>query len=390
MRERTFDVAVVGAGPAGSTAARRCAMGDLRTLLLEKEKMPREKPCAGGLTEAAARELGFSLPERLIERRCRGMRVRFRQTETTVTVDCDVAYMVKRSLFDEFLAGKAAEAGAELHEAEKCTRVEAGPDGVIVSTDKGQYGAKILIGADGYFSTAAKEVRLPFGRDEAWVCVVAEIPLAAREIAERLGDLVEIDYGVVDKGYAWLFPKADHVSAGVGGSPLSAKSLKETLSRFLRARGFPVPKRMKGCFIPVFRSPSPLGAGNILLAGDAAGLVDCFSGEGIRNAVVSGRLSAEAAIRFVSGGGRGEWALRSYENACRRSFYGDLRMSRKVTDFSFRHPGLFLEPAVSDRKALLRYLETVTGERSFRECAWWLAFRLPLLLARKAAGLKNT
>ena len=205
MKERTFDVAVVGAGPAGSTAARHCAMRDLSTLLLEKERMPREKPCAGGLTVAAARELGFSLPERLIERRCRGMKLRFRRTENTITFDRDVIYMVRRSMFDEFLAGKAAEAGAELHEAEACTGIEAGIDHVLVSTDKGRYRAKILIGSDGYFSAAAKVVRPPFSNVEVWVCVIAEIPLSSREIEERMGNHVEIDYGAIDGGYAWLF-----------------------------------------------------------------------------------------------------------------------------------------------------------------------------------------
>ena len=387
MKERTFDVVVVGAGPAGSTAARHCAMGDLSTLLLEKERMPREKPCAGGLTVAAARELGFSLPERLIERRCRGMKVRFRRTKNTITFNRDIIYMVRRSVFDEFLSAKAAEAGAELHEAEACTDVEEGPDCVLVSTDKGRYRAKVLIGADGYFSTAAKVVRPPFSSAEVWVCVIAEIPLAAREIEERMGNLVEIDYGVIDRGYAWIFPKSDYISVGVGGLPREAKNLKETLGRFLRARDLPVPKSVRGCFIPVSRLASPLGAGHILLAGDAAGLVDSFSGEGIRYAVASGRYSAEAAIRFVSGDSRVKGLLKSYENACRSSFFGDLRASRRIANFSFRYPRLFLEPTMSDRKALFRYLETVTGERNLRERLWWLTFRLPLLLAKKAGGV---
>jgi geranylgeranyl reductase family protein len=387
MKERTFDVAVVGAGPAGSTAARHCAMRDLSTLLLEKERMPREKPCAGGLTVAAARGLGFSLPERLIERRCRGMKVRFRHTENTITSDRDVIYMVRRSVFDEFLAGKASEAGAELHEAEACTGVEAGLDYVLVSTDKGRYRAKILIGADGYFSTAAKVVRPPFSSVEVWVCVIAEIPLTAREIEERMGNHVEIDYGAIDRGYAWLFPKADHISAGVGGLPRDAKNLKQTFGKFLRAHDLPVPKSVRGCFIPISRLSSPLGVGHILLAGDAAGLVDNFSGEGIRYAVASGRFSAEAAIRFFSGDSRARYPLESYENACRRSFFADLRASRRIANFSFLYTRLFLEPAMSDRKVLFRYLDTLTGERSLRARWWWLTFRLPLLWAKKAGGM---
>jgi flavin-dependent dehydrogenase len=105
-----YDVIVAGAGPAGSTAARLCAEHGLRTLLLEKEKIPREKPCAGGLSIAASRELGLSLPGNLIERRCRGMRLVVGETQTTVQVEHDVAYMVRRSSFDAFLAGEAARA----------------------------------------------------------------------------------------------------------------------------------------------------------------------------------------------------------------------------------------------------------------------------------------
>jgi len=381
---RMYDVIVAGAGPAGSTAARLCAEHGLRTLLLEKEKIPREKPCAGGLSIAASRELGLSLPANLIERRCRGMRLVVGETQTTVETEHDVAFMVRRSSFDAFLAGEAARAGAEIHEEEGCTVAARDEGCVSVGTKKGSYRAKTLIGADGYFSAVAKVVRPPFSTDEIRFCLIADIPLPGAEIEQRLGDLVEIDYGVVELGYAWLFPKRDHVAAGVGGSSSRARSMKETFIRFLRARDLPVPLRMRGCYIPISRFRSPVRAGRVLLAGDAAGFVDSFSGEGIRYAAASGRHAAEAVIRFEGDERGGD--LGSYEKACRRSFIGDLRSSNSVTDLSFRHPGIFLAPVVADRKMLLRYLETMTGSRGFREYARGLALRFPFLLARGMLG----
>ena len=384
-----YDVIVAGAGPAGSTAARLCAEHGLRTLLLEKERIPREKPCAGGLSIAASRELGLSLPGNLIERRCRGMRLVVGETQTTVEVEHDVAFMVRRSSFDAFLAGEAARAGAELHEGEGCTVAARDEGYVSVGTQKGSYRAKTLIGADGYFSAVAKVVRPPFSTDEIRFCLITEIPLPEAEIEQRLGDLVEIDYGAVELGYAWLFPKRDHIAAGVGGSSSRARSMKETFIRFLHARDLPVPRRIRGCYIPISRFRSPVRAGRVLLAGDAAGFVDSFSGEGIRYAAASGRLAAEAVIRFEGAERGGHSALGSYEKACMRSFIGDLRSSNAVTDLTFRHPGIFLAPVVADRRMLLRYLETMTGDRGFREYARRLALRFPFLFVGGVFGFKK-
>ena len=149
---KRYDVIIVGAGPAGSTAARHCGLKGLKTLLLEKEKIPRYKPCAGGITFAAVKELDFDIPEELIERKCHGMRIHFKKCKNRVTEEHPLVYMVTRSVFDEYLVEKSVAAGAEIRDSETCISVATDREKVSISTSKGEYRANIVIGADGFFS----------------------------------------------------------------------------------------------------------------------------------------------------------------------------------------------------------------------------------------------
>ena len=158
---KKFDVIVVGAGPAGSTAARQCAINNLSTLLLEKEKFPRFKLCAGGVTRAAMDELDFELPKDIIERRCSGLKAGFNDHQNQVDFKSTVAYMVKRDKFDQKLADMAVEAGAVIHESEPCRDISLGRDNVSVHTDKNEYQGNLVIGADGFFSIVLKTFGKP-------------------------------------------------------------------------------------------------------------------------------------------------------------------------------------------------------------------------------------
>jgi geranylgeranyl reductase family protein len=385
---KRYDVIVVGAGPCGSTAARLCAREGLSTLQLERSSIPRVKPCAGGVTLGAARELDFEIPEKLIERRCTGMRVRLEKVVNEIQVSEPVALMVTRSSFDEHLADRARETGAELLEGTACRSVEPGEHGIRVLTEAGTFMASLVIGADGYFSTVLKSLNYRFEQDEIRFCVLADVPMSEQEIDQRFGNSVFIHYGYVSHGYAWIFPKKAYLSTGIGGAFQFAKELPDQLRRFLSSHGIRNERRIRGCFIPVSRWRWPIYADRVLLAGDAAGLVDAFSGEGIRYAIASGKLAAETA---VAAHGRGDFSspfLRRYQLRCRERIGTDLQASVRVTDLLFRYPNLLLGTAVRNEEALLTYTDSIRGEISFSDFVAWLKARMPRYFIKRILHLR--
>jgi geranylgeranyl reductase family protein len=382
-KEEKFDVIVVGAGPAGTTTARHCAKGGLKTLLLEKERLPRVKPCAGGVSVAAVRELGFEIPQQIIERKCMGIRMLFRGVEKEVQVPEPVSLMVTRKAFDQYLATMAVRASTLLSDGEECTDIERGEGRIVVRTCLRVLSAPVVIGADGFFSRVRKFFRIKFEQDETRSCVLAEIPMSSREISSRFKDLITIHYGYVSMGYAWIFPKGSHLSVGVGGALSNSKELPNRLREFLSLNHLNPNASLRGCFIPVSRWRHDMYTDRILLVGDAAGLVDSLSGEGIRFAIASGKLAAETVITAHSKGDFSVRVLRGYQERCWEQMGIDLDTSNWATDLLFRHSNLFLSTVVRNEEALEKYLRSVTGEISFSDYVRWLKGRMPRYLIRR-------
>jgi len=274
-----YDVAVIGAGPAGSTAAYRLARAGARVLLLDKSRFPRDKPCGGGVTLRAARLLPFSIEpvvEDVIERlECRldyGPRFERRAR-------APLAYMTQRRRLDHFLLERAADAGAEVRE------------GVKVA-DARELDADIVIGADGCNGTSAKQLGL--GADIVHgVALEANFPHDA-----RYAHTMVLEIASVPGGYGWIFPKGDHVNVGVGGWGSEGPRLRTHLRRMCDAYGIDPESATdtRGYRLPMRRGVAGLVRGNAAVIGDAAGLVDPFSGDGMYEAFLSAKLVADAVL----------------------------------------------------------------------------------------------
>jgi geranylgeranyl reductase family protein len=381
-----FDVIVVGAGPAGASAARAASLAGLSTLLLEKQKLPREKRCGGGVSAATLKELDFPLPDRVVERRCCGMWGIQNSILTEVRVDRCIATMVSRPTFDAFLVEKAAEAGARVAEEEACREIRMLADRVIVTTEKAEYCAAVLIGADGFSSLTAGAVRPKWSRRETRFCLVADVSLPRATIDRTMKDLVELRYGFIKQGYAWAFPKRDHISFGIGGAMGNAKTLQQDFARYLRLHGVEAEVRPRGCFIPVTEFRHDVVADRIMLCGDAAGFVDCFSGEGIRYAVASGTLAGRTAALAIREGDCSKRRLLAYQRAFYADNKRDMVWSSFITRLSSRFPRLVFGPLLADRATILRYFGVMSGDEHFSTFARWVVVRLPVLIVRHFLG----
>ncbi len=289
-----FDAIVVGAGPAGSTAALRLAGAGARVLMLDRERFPRDKPCGGGLTYRAVRQLPVAVDpvvEDVVDRFELGFRYRRRFERSG---EGPLVLMTQRRRLDAFLAEQAAAAGVEFRDGVRATTLEAA-DGVV-RFDGGAAGAPVVIGADGVNGLCARALGLS-GRRRHGVALEGNVSYVhARE--ERWRGRAVVELGSVPGGYAWVFPKGDHVNVGVGGWESEGPRLREHLDRACGEYGLPGSRleALRGYRLPMRRPGDAAAEGRVLLAGDAAGLVDPLSGDGIYETLVSARLAAECAL----------------------------------------------------------------------------------------------
>jgi geranylgeranyl reductase family protein len=290
------DVLVVGAGPAGSVTALHLARAGARVLLVDKARFPRDKPCGGGLTGRALRNLPCSV-EPVVERVVDRMVVRARY-RTTVgrTSSRPLIAMTQRRRLDLHLAEQAAAAGADFRDGTAVSAVELGDSAVSATVGHSRVRASFLVGADGANGAVARAAGLGEGivRGVALEGNVSWSALAGD--GYRTGAWVEL--GVVPGGYGWVFPKGDHANLGVGGWMREGPRLREHLDRLSREHGVD-PARLtdvRGHRLPMRELGAPAARDRVLLVGDAAGLVDPLSGDGMYEAFVSAQLASEAIL----------------------------------------------------------------------------------------------
>jgi geranylgeranyl reductase family protein len=289
-------VLVVGAGPAGSATALRLARSGARVLLADKARFPRDKPCGGGLTGRALAHAPCDVSpvvEHEVDRF--ELRLRYRKRFERRS-DRPLIRMTQRRRLDAFLAEQAALAGADFRDGVTVERLTVGPDGAEASVGGDAVRADVLVGADGANGVTARAAGL---EPELVRGVAIEGNVAYGELdPERYRGRAVVELGTVPGGYGWVFPKGDHANVGVGGWPAEGPRIREHLRRLCEAHGLDVARLtdVRGHRLPMRRLGSPLAAGRTLLTGDAAGLVDPLSGDGIYEAFVSAELAGEAIL----------------------------------------------------------------------------------------------
>jgi geranylgeranyl reductase family protein len=295
-----YEAIVVGAGPAGSTCAYRLASAGASVLLLDRARFPRDKPCGGGVTGRAARLLPFSIAP-VVEDTVTSVRMRLRYGGWFERGGAEpLVLMTQRLRLDAFLVERAVAAGAELREGAKVTAAEAGPDGATVTVDDEVLAAETLIGADGVNGVCAKSLGLG-GNQAVGVALEGNVPYA------RLGDSYRgravLELGIVPGGYGWVFPKGDHANIGIGGWEREGPRLRASLGELCAAHGVEAEELegVRGYRLPLRSPRSHLARGRAAVIGDAAGLVDPVSGDGMFEAFLSSKLAAETVTDLLQG-----------------------------------------------------------------------------------------
>lgn len=296
-----FDAIVVGAGPAGSTCAYRLAKAGASVVLLDRARFPRDKPCGGGVTGRAARLLPFRI-DPVVEDVCTSVRMRLRYGAWIERGNGDpLVSMTQRRRLDAYLAEQAAQAGADFRDGAKVERVEAGDDGVSVVVGGERFDGRTLVGADGVNGICARALGLG-GNQAVGVAIEGNITYD-RLRADAYRGHIALELGVVPGGYGWVFPKGDHVNVGIGGWEREGPGLREHLRRLCEAHGVSPAdlEDVRGYRLPLRSPRSVLARGRALLVGDAAGLIDPVSGDGMYEGFLSSQLASEAVLDVLVG-----------------------------------------------------------------------------------------
>jgi len=262
-------------------------------------------------------------------------------------VDQDLHFLVERSApivtttmreaFDLALVRAAEEAGAKIVSGCKLLDLAETEQGVEMFTTRGNFAARFLVGADGALSVVAR--RAGFQGPGYLVPGLETEVTTPPGLRHSFEGAVRFDFGMIPKGYGWVFPKENHLSVGVGQMRKGGIHLENSLKRYLRYLNLETSRVLvkKGCVIPVMPRHDGFVKGRVLLVGDAAGLVDPITGEGISAAIDSGRIAADvlAKARF-----RPALVKNLYEGTLRKTILNDLKWGRFVSGLVYDHPAI--------------------------------------------------
>ncbi len=295
------DLLIVGGGPAGSACAWKAIRGGLDTIVFDRSWFPRHKVCGGWITPAALEALEIHPTDYAAGRTLQpitGFRTScIGSSDTEIRYDKTVSYGIRRSEFDDYLLRRS---GARLRLGANLTSLEQSPQGWIVNRE---ILARMLIGAGGHFCPVARFLGADARKEIAVVAQESEFPMVAgqRAACAIRGEVPELYFCRDMRGYGWCFRKGDYLNIGLGR--LDAHALPKQVGRFVEFLrrsnkiGFDLPSPMAGHAYLLLRDMrGKIIDDGVLLTGDAAGLAYSQSGEGIRPAIESGLMAAEAVL----------------------------------------------------------------------------------------------
>ncbi|MFD7730042.1 geranylgeranyl reductase family protein [Kitasatospora phosalacinea] len=369
-----WDVVVVGAGPAGSSAAYAAASRGRRVLLLDKAEHPRYKTCGGGIIGPSRDSLpeDFKLPlQDRISAVTFALNGRWTRTRRSKRMLFGV---VNRDEFDLRLVQAAEQAGAVLVTGVTATGVEQqGGDSrtvFVTLADGRRVEARAVVGADGSASRIGRHVGVSF--DQIDLGLEAEIPVP-ESVSRAWAGRIHLDWGPLPGSYGWVFPKTDSgtLTVGVISARGEGERTKEYLAAYVRRLGLSgfEPLVESGHLTRCRAEDSPLSRGRVLVAGDAAGLLEPWTREGISYALRSGRLAGEWAVQVAEAGGAADVRRQAlnYAFAIKAGLGVEMRAGKVMLASFEKRPYLFHLAVSVINPAWRAFARTTQGHTTFAQ-----------------------
>jgi geranylgeranyl reductase family protein len=402
-----YDVVIVGGGPGGAVAGITLVDCGYRVLLIDRAAFPRVKPCGGGISYRVYKRFGYlskvlsSVPTNLVQR----VVLESPSGLTVEAIDAEPLYaMVRRYEFDAALLQQCKQGGIEVREGCDVTRVNVERDGVVLTTNTGeQIRAELVIGADGVSSAVAVHsgLRRNWPQEKVAIDTTEETPLA--QLSTRK-DTMYVYYGFEGGyGYAYVFPKPEHVNLGVGylvsyyrskiKGPMEQQHelFVDSLKRGGVATGSSDLSNFHSYLLPVGGPLQHISTERILLVGDAAGFVNGFTAEGIYYAMVSGEHAGRAALAALKRRDFSAASLQEYDSACLGEIGQELRKSVSIQKRLLQYPrriDKIVDLARKNDELRTLFTDFVVGKISYSEFKWRVIPRaLPFYISYKAAKL---
>lgn len=356
-----FDCIVVGAGPAGGSAAYHLAKRGRSVMVLERSALPRQKACSGGVSPAVGQWFDFDFSP-VIAKKVSDIRYTWRVSDP---VDASLntpepMWMVDRAAFDFYVLQQAEKLGAQWRDRTEVTGIEFRGDHWQVKTNDGELQARYLIAADGAKGPMAQW--LGFKPRDVRTGALLELPI------QDAHTRAQFDFGIIKNGFIWSFPKAEGYSIGTATfRGKGNEDLKAALSEYSSLQGYDLSQaKITEGAISVWDGDEQLHTRNALLAGETAGVVDPFTGEGIRPSMFSGVKAAEAIDQAVTGNAN---ALADYTQLIQEEWGKDMAWAQKLAGIFYRVPQIGYKVGVKRPTATDRLGKIMCGEMKYADVA---------------------
>ncbi|MFX0055504.1 MAG: NAD(P)/FAD-dependent oxidoreductase [Candidatus Hermodarchaeota archaeon] len=334
-----YDVAVIGAGPGGSTTGRYLAKQGFDVCLIDKDRFPRDKPCGGGFSTHLISEFPYlkKRQKEFLKGVCH-VGVLHSPNRTRVMRGCIDMAVALRTDFDSALLESALDAGASSIIGHRAKSISVSNNSATVSLDNGRdISTKVIVGADGVTSMVARSTGLntKWSSKDVTACRVAEVPVDPDTVEELY--TADREYHFFANlgglpGYGWIFPKFETINVGLGIVADHAKGLPgqfHSFTKFLMKKGYLNEdadlRNAKGALLPTGGTISKSYAKRCLLVGDSAGMVNPITGGGIEYAMKAGKLAAVVLGKCLNDDMADEASLSTYQKMWMQLFGNEIK-----------------------------------------------------------------
>ncbi len=371
---KNYDVIISGAGPSGSLLGYLLDSKGINTIILEKENFPRHKICAGGLQYRVCKLLPFDI-KKVIEKEIYGIYFSFKSKGIfKKKYQKPIILTTKRNRFDNFLALKAKKAGCKIKFNCKVLGFDAKNKKIAVKSNTGIFHSKILVGADGTRGVLYKKI-IPKEEIRKIIGYEFEMDMVRLNGCLDLSENLSLDFGGAKKSYSWIFPKKGNYSCGTGGPIENAKDIrsyfKYFMSEYCRLKSQANKLNIYSQTIPVRAKTSPVMDFRIINIGDAAGLGDALTGEGLYNSFKSSFIAADSIIDAIK---TGNFSFNEYWDRMDKEIYSNIRLSVKFSNFLFAFPSFIYKTIKKSDKAFNICCQILRGEKTYNDIGKKLKF----------------